>query len=76
MARYVTENRKTEMEALVGVVLLCIAVGVFAWRYLKVILRLCLFALIGFLILGAAELFGNSETQSRETISYNYTENA
>lgn len=64
------------MEALVGVVLLCIAVGVFAWRYLKVILRLCLFALIGFLILGAAELFGNSETQSRETISYNYTENA
>lgn len=64
------------MEALVGVVLLCIAVGVFAWRYLKVILRLCLFALIGFLILGAAEAFGKSETQSRETISYNYTENA
>lgn len=65
------------MEALVGVILLCIAVGVFAWRYFKVILRLCFFALIGFLILGAAELFGgNSETQSRETVTYNYTENA
>lgn len=65
------------MEALVGVILLCIAVGVFAWRYFKAILRLCFFALIGFLILGAAELFdGNSETQSRETVTYNYTENA
>ena len=64
------------MEALVGIILVCISVGVFAWRYFKVILRLCFFALIGFLILGAAELFGNSETQSRETVTYNYTENA
>lgn len=76
MARYITENRKTKMEALVGMILVCIAIGVFAWRYFKVILRLCFFALIGFLIWGAVELFGNPGTQPRETVTYNYTENA
>lgn len=64
------------MEALVGMILLCIAIGVFAWKYFKVIVRLVFFALIGFGIWFVAECFNDFGAEPQNTATYEYMEMA
>ena len=64
------------MEALVGMILLCISIGVFAWKYFKVILRLVFFALVGFGIWFVVECFNNFGAEPQNVTTYEYVENA
>lgn len=64
------------MEALVGMILLCIAIGVFAWKYFKVIVRLVFFALIGFGIWFVVENFNDFGAEPQNTATYEYMEMA
>lgn len=64
------------MEALVGMILLCIAIGVFAWKYFKVIVRLVFFALIGFGIWFVVESFNDFGAEPQNTATYEYMEMA